>query len=243
MHFRSEKMEYKKIQPKKIYEQVASELIDMIREGKLQPGQKLDSVQQLAENFSVGRSTIREALTSLRAMGLIELRQGEGTFVRKFEPSDITYPIDQALLMDKEDIVHLLEVRKILETGVAITAALQHTEEDLANMKSALLDMEKATGNEELGEQADLDFHMALVKATHNPLLISLMSHVSELMVKAMEETRRIWLYSKVSTLETLYEQHARVLKHIEKRESEQARTAMLDHLNSVEEMLKDYLK
>jgi len=236
-------MEYKKIQPKKIYEQVASELLDMIREGKLQPGQKLDSVQQLAENFSVGRSAIREALTSLRAMGLIELRQGEGTYVRKFEPGDITYPIDQALLMDREDIAHLLEVRKILETGVAITAAMQHTEEDLANMKNALLDMKKATGNEELGERADLDFHMALVKATHNPLLISLMSHVSDLLVKAMEETRRIWLYSKVSTLEKLYEQHAQVLQHIENREPELSRKAMLDHLNSVEDMLKDYIK
>lgn len=236
-------MEYKKIQPKKIYEQVANELINMIRDGKLQPGQKLDSVQQLAENFSVGRSAIREALTSLRAMGLIELRQGEGTFVRKFEPSDITYPIDQALLMDKDDIVHLLEVRKILETGVAITAAMQHTEKDIANMKSALLDMKEATGNQKLGEQADLNFHMALVKATHNPLLISLMSHVSDLMVEAMKEARRIWLFSKVSTLEALYEQHARVLKYVENKEPEQARTAMLDHLNSVENMLKDYIK
>ncbi len=53
-------MEYKKIQPKKIYEQVADELVEMIREGNLKPGEKLDSVQQLAENFSVGRSAIRE---------------------------------------------------------------------------------------------------------------------------------------------------------------------------------------
>ncbi|MGE8203244.1 FadR/GntR family transcriptional regulator [Heyndrickxia sp. NPDC080065] len=236
-------MEYKKIQPKKIYEQVASELVDMIRSGQLKPGEKLDSVQQLAENFSVGRSAIREALTSLRAMGLIELKQGEGTFVKKFEASDITYPIVQAILMNKEDIVNLLEVRKILETGAVIAAAERRTEEDLENMKRALLGMKNAAINEELGEKADLDFHLAIVNASHNPLLISLMSHVSDLMVKAMEETRRIWLYSEVSTLEKLYEQHARIWDCIDKGDSEHARSAMLDHLNNVEEMLEDYLK
>lgn len=236
-------MEFKKIQAKKIYEQVADELVDMIRGGKLKPGEKLDSVQQLAENFSVGRSAIREALTSLRAMGLIELRQGEGTFVRKFDASDITYPIVQAILMNKEDIVHLLEVRKILETGAVIAAAQKHTKEDLENMKKALLEMKKATVNEELGEQADLAFHLAIVNATHNPLLISLMSHVSDLMVQSMEETRKIWLYSKVSTLEVLYEQHKRILDCIDKRDADQSRIAMLDHLVSVEDMLKDYIK
>lgn len=69
------------------------------------------------------------------------------------------------------------------------------------------------------------------------------MSHVSELMVQAMEETRRIWLYSRVSTLEILYEQHSRILEGIESRNKEQARNAMLDHLESVENMLKDYIK
>ncbi|MEC1377031.1 MULTISPECIES: FadR/GntR family transcriptional regulator [Heyndrickxia] len=236
-------MEYKKIQPKKIYEQVADELVEMIREGNLKPGEKLDSVQQLAENFSVGRSAIREALTSLRAMGLIELRQGEGTYVKKFEPNDISYSIVQALLMNKEDIIHLLEVRKILETGIVVAAAEKHNEEDLDKMKIALKEMKKATVNEELGEQADLAFHLAIVNATHNPLLINLMSHVSELMVQAMEETRRIWLYSRVSTLEILYEQHSRILEGIESRNKEQARNAMLDHLESVENMLKDYIK
>ncbi|MDR6997848.1 DNA-binding FadR family transcriptional regulator [Neobacillus niacini] len=78
-------MNYKKIKPKKIYEEVAEAIQDMIRTGKIKPGDKLDSVQQLAENFQVGRSAIREALTSLRAMGLVEMKQGEGTYVRLFE--------------------------------------------------------------------------------------------------------------------------------------------------------------
>ena len=65
-------MQYKKIKPKKIYEEVAEAIHGMIRSRQLKPGDKLDSVQQLAENFQVGRSAIREALTALRAMGLID---------------------------------------------------------------------------------------------------------------------------------------------------------------------------
>ena len=85
-------MKYKKIKPKKIYEEVAEAIYEMIRSGQVKPGEKLDSVQQLAENFQVGRSAIREALTSLRAMGLVEMKQGEGTYVNEFETNQITLP-------------------------------------------------------------------------------------------------------------------------------------------------------
>ena len=79
-------MTYKKIKPKKIYEEVSEELYEMIRSGTLKPGDKLDSIQQLAENFQVGRPAIREALSALSSMGLIEIKQGEGTFVKTFRP-------------------------------------------------------------------------------------------------------------------------------------------------------------
>ena len=76
-------MEYKSIRPKKIYEEISDLILSMIREGTLKPGDKLLSVHQLAEQFGVGRSAVREALSAVRAMGLIEMRQGEGTYVKK----------------------------------------------------------------------------------------------------------------------------------------------------------------
>ncbi|GER67088.1 HTH-type transcriptional regulator LutR [Weizmannia acidilactici] len=235
-------MEFKKIKPAKIYEQVANEIIEMIQKGELKPGDKLDPVPLLAEKFSVGRSAIREALMSLRALGYIELKQGEGTFVRNFDASGITYPISQAVLMDKEDVTHLLEVRKILEAGIAAMAAEKRTSSDLEEMHQALKEMKNATGNEELGEQADLDFHLALVRATRNPLLAQLMNQVSDTLVKAMKETRRILLFSNPSTFGALFEQHALILREIETRNPEKARHAMLSHLQFVEKNLEDYL-
>ncbi|WML41889.1 FadR/GntR family transcriptional regulator [Neobacillus sp. OS1-2] len=236
-------MEYKKIKPKKIYEEVAEAIYEMIRAGRLKPGEKIDSVQQLAESFQVGRSAIREALTSLRAMGLIEMKQGEGTFVKEFEKDQITFPLSTAILMNKEDIAELVEVRKIIESGTAAAAAKRRTEQHLAMMEAALEAMNGAKGNEELGEKADLQFHLALADAAQNQLLASLMNHVSDLMVETMRETRRVWLFSKQTTLERLYHEHLAIYEAIKNQDETEARNRMLIHLGNVDKILKEYFQ
>lgn len=236
-------MKYKQIKPKKIYEEVAEALHELIRTGQIKPGDRLDSVQQLAENFQVGRSAIREALSALKAMGLIEMRQGEGTFVRSFEARQITFPLSTAILMNKEDIRHLLEVRKIIEVGTVASAANNRTHEDLIAMELALGEMKLAHGDDELGEKADFKFHLALSAAAHNPLLSSLMDHVSELMIETQKETRRLWLFSKQTTSEKLYDQHMDIYQAVLEKNEEQARKAMLTHLENVEGILKKYFE
>ncbi|OAO79033.1 Lactate-responsive regulator LldR in Firmicutes GntR family [Anoxybacillus flavithermus] len=233
---------YKQIKPKKIYEEVAEAILHMIQTGQLKPGDKLDSVQQLAENFQVGRAAIREALTALRAMGLIEMKQGEGTYVREFDPAMLSFPISAALLMNKEDVAHLLEVRKLLEVGAAGLAALKRTEEDLRAMQSALAQMREVIGDEELGEKADFLFHMAIAEATKNPLLVSLMNNVSGMMMETMRETRRIWLFAKQTTTEQLLEDHIAIFEAIREQNIELAQERMKDHLGHVEKVLSDYI-
>jgi GntR family transcriptional regulator, transcriptional repressor for pyruvate dehydrogenase complex len=235
-------LKYKKIKPKKIYEEVAETIYELIRSGQLQPGDKLDSVTQLAENFNVGRSAIREALTALRAMGLIEIRQGEGTYVREFETEQITFPLSTAILMNKEDIAHLLEVRKILELGTVFAAAQKRTDSQLKAMEVALEDMKLVNGDEELGEKADLAFHLAIAEGSQNPLLTSLMNHVSGLMGETMKETRRLWLYSKQTTTYRLYEEHASIYQAIKEQDKELARSLMLEHIENVERVLHNFL-
>lgn len=235
-------MQYKKIKPKKIYEEVAEAIHGMIRSGQLKPGDKLDSVQQLAENFQVGRSAIREALSALRAMGLIEIRQGEGTYVREFESEQISLPLSTAILMNAQDTVHLLEVRKILEAGTAFSAAKKRTEGQLQTMKEALEDMKRASGDEDLGEKADLQFHIAIAESSHNPLLISLMNHVSGLMGETMKDTRRLWLYSKQTTTDRLHDEHYAIYKAIKEQKAEEARNMMLSHIENVENILHKYI-
>ena len=112
-------------------------------------------MHQLAEQFQVGRSAVREALSALRAMGLIEMKQGEGTYVKNFDSSSLTKSLNNRLLMKKEDILNLLEVRKVLEVGAVRVAAAKRTEDNLQNMKHWLDEMAKSIGDEKAGEKAD----------------------------------------------------------------------------------------
>lgn len=234
-------MEYKQIRARKIYEEVADSLIDMLRAGDLRPGDRLDSVESLAKSFHVGRSAIREALSALRAMGLLEMRQGEGTFVKQFDPSRFSVPVSVAFLMKQEDIKELLEVRKILEVGAVESAAAHYTKEDIESMQQALLAMEKAKGNGDLGEKADLEFHLAIAHATHNQMLINLMNSVSEIMMETMRETRRLWLHSEQKTT-TLLEEHRNIMEAIQNRDAVQAKSLMFEHLTKVEKALSQFI-
>ncbi|PID14936.1 GntR family transcriptional regulator [Sporosarcina sp. P34] len=236
-------MKYKQIKPKKIYEEVADALLEMIRSGELKPGDKLDSVQQLAESFSVGRSAIREALTSLRALGLIEMRQGEGTYVNEFSSEDLAFPLQSAILMNQQDVDHLLGVRKILEVGAVTNAALNRSDEDLAKMEKALRSMKEHAGDILLGEKADLDFHFAIAEATGNTLLVTLMNHVASLIGESMRETRRICLYTEAATVDRLYEEHEAIFLAIKKQQPDLAAIHMQGHLVNVENVLSNYLK
>ncbi|MCP3032277.1 FadR family transcriptional regulator [Halobacillus sp. A1] len=233
-------MDFKPVRAKKIYEQVADVLLESLKNGELKPGDKLDSVEHLAKSFNVGRSAIREALSALRAMGILEMRQGEGTYVKAFDVSRFSLPVSVAFLMKREDVKDLLEVRHILEVGAAASAAVHHREEDLEALEAALSAMEKAKGDGELGEQADLDFHVALVHATHNAMLIHLMQSVSEIMVQAMRETRKL-LHTKEGT-ERLLEEHRQIFTAIAERDEMKARQMMYEHLRNVEQSLVDYL-
>lgn len=234
-------IEYKRIKPKKIYEQVAEALHEKVRSGVLKPGDKLDSVEMLAENFKVGRSAVREALSALRALGIIEMRQGEGTYVKQFEPNDLRFPLSIAMLMNSKDVMNLLEVRKIIEIGAAATAARKRTAENLIMMEKALEEMRMEHGNEELGERSDLKFHLAVASSTQNTILVKLLTDISVLMGETMKETRRIWFFSRETTKEKLHEEHLAVYRAVFAQDVEGAKRAMGNHLENVEKVLQKY--
>lgn len=236
-------LKYKQIKTKKIYEEVADALLEKIKAGELKPGEKLDSVQALSESFQVSRSAVREALSALKAMGLVDMKQGEGTYIREFEPSHVSQPLSSALLMKKEDVKQLLEVRKLLELGVAAMAAEKRTEDDLQKIRQALLEMKGIDGDEELGEKADFSFHMALAEASQNGLLKHLMNHVSALLLETMRETRKIWLFSKRTSVQRLYEEHERIYSAVAAKDADEAEAAMTAHLTNVEDVLGAYFE
>lgn len=234
-------MKSRRIQTKKIYEEVAESLIAMIKTGELKPGDRLDSVEQLAGIFEVSRSAVREALSGMRATGLIEMRQGEGTFVTNFDASNFSLPVTAGLLMKMEDVRDLYEVRKFLEVGAASSAAIHHQMNDLIPIENAIEEMKRAKTNGEIGEDADMRFHLAIVEATHNEILISLMRSVSKIMINVLRETRELLFNSEEKT-SLLIQEHQLIYEAIKSRQPEQAQKCMLAHLRNVEKTLEKYV-
>jgi len=229
---------YQQIHKKKIYEQVADQLIQQIKNGSLKPGDKLSSVEQLAESFRVSRSAIREALSALKAMGLIEMRQGEGTYVRQYDPRALSSTLSHALLMNREDVRQLFEIRRLLETGSAVFAARRRTEEDLERFRYILDQMELYVHDHTRGEQLDWTFHLAIAQAARNHMLVNLLNSVSEIIITAMQEARQQGLFAERSIAERLNREHRAIYDAIAAQDAEQARLRMLDHLNGVEQLL-----
>lgn len=227
----------RKIKTKKVYEAVADAIIEMLKKGELKPGDRLDSVEKLADRFGVGRSAVREALSGLRTMGLVETRQGEGTFIKSFDPSKFKLPVTIGFLMKQDDVRELYEVRKILEVGAARLAAQNYEEEDLLEIEKAIILMENAKGNEKLAESADIDFHLAIARATHNQLLINLMNSVSDLVTETIRETRRVLIYSEKRSKQLL-EEHQKIYEGIKKRDVTIAENAMYEHLKITQNLL-----
>ncbi|AOM82769.1 HTH-type transcriptional regulator lutR [Salisediminibacterium beveridgei] len=226
----------KQVKSKKIYEIVAEQLTDMIQKSEFKPGERLPSVQQLSEDFNVGRSAIREALSALKAMGMIEIRQGEGTFVKKvaMNLSDRMIPS----ILEQEDLKQLFEVRKLNETGAASIAAEKRTDADLRKLERILREMKLAEGDGRLGEQADIDFHMAIVAAAGNHMLERLMATISETVEESMKEARQLFLYSNEEKMIQLYQEHFRIYEAIRDGDKEQAYQAMYDHIAGVEKAI-----
>lgn len=234
-------LKFTKVTTKKIYEEVSEILHEKIRTGELKPGDRLDSVETLAEKLQVSRSAVREALASLKAMGLLEIRQGSGTFVKNIPKQKLEFPLSTAILTQKENVPHLLELRKILEVGTANSAARNRTKEDIEILEAILEKMKTVQGDGELGEKVDFEFHMAIANASHNPLLPNLLNQVSEFTIEIMRETRRIWLFSKKTTSEQLFDEHMQIFLAIKQRNPDLAELAMYSHLSNVEKILMQY--
>ncbi|MFX3617296.1 MAG: FadR/GntR family transcriptional regulator [Sporolactobacillus sp.] len=226
------------IKQKKIYEKIADTLIAMIHSGELKPGDRMESVGDLAEQFGVGRSAVREAMSALRAMGLVEIRQGEGTFVRSFSPDIFSHFLSAGLLMEKKDMEELLDMRELLEIGAAGWAAEKRDNKALMKIEQALHSMKGIDGDGALGEQSDLNFHMSVADAAQNRLLAQLMISVSGAIAELMKETRRIWIYSQNTAIVQMYQEHRVIFDAIAANGVEKARQAMALHLSSVRKIL-----
>ncbi|MEB6061956.1 FadR/GntR family transcriptional regulator [Staphylococcus pseudoxylosus] len=219
----------------KIYEQVADIILEQIKAGDYQVGDKLPSIQKLGKQYGVSVASVREALNALRTIGIIEMKQGYGTFIKQTEP--IFFELGDKFT-SLSQIKELLELREIVESATVEKAALYRTEENLVELKQALVEMGRAVTDGTSGEEADLEFHLSIAKAAQNTLLVELLNNISELMRNSMEETRKIFIYSKQKTMNKLLEEHEVIYQAILQQNDVKAVDAMRAHLLEVKETI-----
>lgn len=234
-------MNFQQIRTKKTYEKVADQIKAMIENGSISPGDKLPSVVELAEQFNVGRGTVREALTALKALGLIEIRQGEGTFVKQLTSQDILGNYSN-LLVGIDQIKSLLEVRKVLETSYIELAAKRRDDQDLINLQEALKQMEADLQHSTHGEEADWKFHYAIAKATKNEMLVYLIETISDA-VKNNLHASRVILYKREGMPQKLLKEHRQIYIAIEQQDGEAAKKRLALHLQEVESSTTEILE
>jgi DNA-binding FadR family transcriptional regulator len=211
-----------------LVDRVVNEIQSVIVNGQLEPGAKLPPERELAEELGVSRTVIREAVRILVAKGLLETKPGVGTIVRQVTRDQIVEPL--SLLLQTQEggisIEHLHQVRRMLEVEIAGLAALQASEEDIADLKQVLVDMESVeTGPKEFAAR-DSDFHQGLAKTTYNPLLIILLDSIRDLMQEV-----RLMVTRHPGLREQVMPDHYRILERVAARDPEGARQAMEEHL------------
>ena len=215
-----------------IKDRVAGQLRGLIEAGSLQAGEQLPSERELAELLGVSRSTVREAVQFLGALGLVEIRHGSGTFVRD-EGDRAQLPAEWLQWTQRHQVqVHeLLEVRRGLEAVAAELAA--DRSRDLGAMEAALADMEAAIDGPDVPGlvEADLAFHTALAAASGNTAL----RHLTESLGRELlRERGAIW--NEPGRPERSLREHRRIYEAVRDGDALGARTALVDHLHSVEQ-------
>ncbi|MFC5649088.1 FadR/GntR family transcriptional regulator [Paenibacillus solisilvae] len=235
-------MEVKRLTKRNHYEEIAEQIKLLITSGKLKVGDKLPSTKEMSEQFGVGRSTTREALSALKAMGWIEIRQGGGCRVISSSPADLALPELQSLRSNRETLLELLEVRQSLEVSNAAIAAEKRTDADLSALNELILEMKHSIGDDREGERTDLLFHLTLAKAAHNRIMVRLFESITNQLEMAIREIRRAELYANRSVSERLYKEHLAIFTAIAEQDAALAADRMKQHLQHVESILMKYV-
>jgi GntR family transcriptional regulator, transcriptional repressor for pyruvate dehydrogenase complex len=226
---------YKIVRSSRLYEQIVQQVEESIHKGTLKPGDQLPPERELAEQFGVSRTAVREAVKALHEKGLVEAFPGRGTFITDGTSYTIRQSLDRITRKGHEGFAYLAEVRAILEPEIAVLATSRVKEEDLQALREQVQVMDQARNDPDAFIEADLDFHLTLAEAAGNPIILSLIDSIVGLL-----REQRMGIFHVDGGPERGQYHHKRILDAIEHRDAAGAREAMRAHLQQVREDSKD---
>lgn len=219
-------MTLKKIKKQNISDIVFEQLQEQIISGTWEPGSKIPSETALSEELGVSRITVRNAFQRLISLGLIEAKQGGGTFVKDFTDADALGYIQPLLAYAKPDINYFLEFRAVMEPEMAALAAEKATDEQIAAMKK-YADEYAATELSDVDRlvSADMAFHFSVAEATMNPIIIKIYEMLREIYSRNLQQV----IHSLGVDIGIKY--HSMIVSSIRERDAVSARRHMREHL------------
>lgn len=219
------------IRRRKLYEEVADHLEQMIQDGEFAESERLPSERDLMRHFGVGRPAVREALFHLRKMGLVEIRSGERARVTRPTPEFVINALSgtaRHMLAAPGGVRDFQDARIFFEVGLARHGALHATGEDLTDFEAALAANRDSIGDLKRFQQTDVAFHYVLAVIPRNPIFTAIHAALAE------------WLLEQRQTTLTLgedlvaYEAHRAIFEAVAARNPQRAEQAMRDHLDHV---------
>jgi GntR family transcriptional regulator, transcriptional repressor for pyruvate dehydrogenase complex len=207
--------------------EISRKLLDYLLSGLLVPGDRIPSERELSRTLGVGRSAIRDALKPLTLLGIIDVRQGDGTYLRATESELLPKAIEWGLLLGEQSALDLVEARRHIEAALAGLAARRRDEHDLADMRALLRQMEQAGSDDEFID-ADMEFHLRVAQAARNNVLAGILTNIRSLI--------HVWIrrvtYAADSRTAS-YAEHVPIMEAIEAGDPGAAAAAMAAHLDS----------
>ncbi len=226
---------------KKLSDVITEQLESMILDGTLLAGQQLPPERELAQEFDVSRPSLREAIGNLQARGLVERKQGGGTFISRDLNAAMTDPLMALISRRPETQFDLLEFRHALEGMAAYYAALRGQPEDYQALRSALEELPTPGKDESKREQAEAlgRFYIIMARASHNMVLLHVMSTMQSMLIENIERNLEM-LALHTTVVNDIARQRREIVEAIASRDPEAARQACNAHLAFIEKTLLD---
>ena len=237
-------MPFTPVTPEKLSTAVTRQIEQLILRGILRPGERLPAERELSERLGVSRPSLREAIADLSERGLLTSRAGAGVFVADVLGSAFSEALVQLFASHDEAVFDYLSFRRDMEGLAAERAARLGSDTDLKVIDAIFRKMEAAHSKRDPADEAqlDADFHLAIIEASHNVIMLHMMRSMYQLLREGVFYNRQI-MFRQRTTRDTLLDQHRAINLALQERDATGARRAIEDHLGFVEACLTENRK